>query len=74
MRKLLKAACEQVLLPGGDPLVLSVGTKGCLGKTTLLQHLFALPDLATRPPRDTLALHARPQIDIIPDISRERHT
>lgn len=43
-----------------------------MGKTTFLEHIWALPGLNYRPERDALELHRRARVDLIADISRER--
>lgn len=53
------------------PLVLSLGTDTTLGKSYLLQYLYALQECHFRGPTNPLRIHSMPSIDIIGDFARE---
>jgi hypothetical protein len=65
-------AMREVYCVPSNPLVLSIGTRDTLGKSYLLQYLYALQECHTRaaanPP---VRIHAMPSIDIIGDFARE---
>eukprot|EP00971_Amphidinium_carterae_P172200 3414068-Amphidinium_carterae.1 len=65
-------ALRELLCTPTNPLVLSLGTRSAMGKSYLLQYLYALQECHFRasatPP---LRIHSMPSIDIIGDFARE---
>eukprot|EP00929_Paragymnodinium_shiwhaense_P017853 TRINITY_DN12766_c0_g2_i1.p1 TRINITY_DN12766_c0_g2~~TRINITY_DN12766_c0_g2_i1.p1 ORF type:complete len:3238 (-),score=874.93 TRINITY_DN12766_c0_g2_i1:313-10026(-) len=66
------ASLKELFCSPSYPLVLSVGSRGTLGKSHLLQYLYALQEVHVRgsasPP---LRIHAMPSVDLIGDFARE---
>lgn len=65
-------ALRELFCSPSHPLVLSVGTRATLGKSYLLQYLYALQECHFRCMTDSpLRIHTMPSIDIIGDFARE---
>ena len=64
-------ALRELFCSPSYPLVMSVGTDTTLGKSYLLQYLYALQECHFRGPQNPLRIHSMPSIDIIGDFARE---
>ena len=64
-------ALRELFCSPSYPLVMSVGTDTTLGKSYLLQYLYALQECHFRGPQSPLRIHSMPSIDIIGDFARE---
>lgn len=64
-------ALRELFCSPSYPLVLSVGTETTLGKSYLLQYLYALQECHFRGQQNPLRIHSMPSIDIIGDFARE---
>ena len=64
-------ALRELFCSPSYPLVLSVGTDMTLGKSYLLQYLYALQECHFRGPQNPLRIHSMPSVDIIGDFARE---